>query len=208
MDFDIHPVVTEFQSKIIKKLEKYMNILNALEWLAKYGFIDIIFGIGVIGFLAQLIRKAFPTNYEHLHVNVSMGGPVSIPPEIRVPQSFQIQLSNAGQVNLYIARAYFRAKQRQWWTLWLWNKPTQLRIHPRSDRIIDKDAFELKFPAQQPNYFTEYEALIRPGHPKRQTTWLAIEQPVEQLLINQRRCGALYIEYATSNKQGVHKINV
>jgi hypothetical protein len=185
-----------------------MNLLDALERLTKYGLIDIFFGVGVISFLGGLIKKAFPTNYEHLHISIARGGPVSIPPGIRLSQSFQIQLSNAGQVNLYIARAYFQAKQRQWWTLWLWNKHTELHIHPRSDRIIDKDAFELKFPAQQPNYFTEYEALIRPGHSNRQITWLALEEPIRQQLINRRVCGTLYVEYATSNKQGVHKIKV
>ncbi len=149
---------------------KGMNILDKFEWLARYGFIDIIFGLGVISFLVRLIRKAFPTNYEHLHINVSMGGHVSIPPNIRVSQSFLIHLSNAGTTNLYIARAYFRA--------------------------------------QQPNYFTEYEALIRPGHSNRQTTWLALEQPVNQQLIDRRGCGVLYIEYAASGRQGVHRTKV
>ena len=126
-----------------------MNILGKFEWLARYGFIDIIFGLGVISFLVRLIRKAFPTNCEHLHINVSMGGCVSIPPNISVSQSFLIHLSNAGTTNLYIARAYFRAKQGVWWTLWLWDKPTQLKVHPKSDRITDKKAFELKFSTEK-----------------------------------------------------------
>lgn len=186
-----------------------MNIQDILEWSAKYGVIDIILGLGVLSFLGKLIRKAFPANYEHLHISVSLGGPVSILPNITAQQSFLIQLSNAGQTNLYIARAYFRARQRKWWTLWFWDRPTRLHVHPNSDRIADKDnAFELKFTGQQPNFFTEYEALVRPGHANRQVTFLALEQPIEQHLIDNRNCGVLYVEYATSNKQGVHKIKV
>ncbi|MGA2177042.1 MAG: hypothetical protein ABSH38_18865 [Verrucomicrobiota bacterium] len=184
-----------------------MNIwntaLDGLEWFTKHGFLEMLFGFGVLG----LIRRAFPRKYEHLHVNVTSGGPVSVPPQ-SAAQSLQIHLSNAGLVNLYIARAYFCAKQRHWWTLWLWNKPTQLRIHPKSDRIVDKDAFELKFRPGPASPFTEYETLIHPGHPHRESTWLALESPVKQHLIDQRRCGVLYIEYATSDHQGVHKVNV
>ncbi len=186
-----------------------MNILNKLEWLARYGFIDIIFGLGVISFLVSLIKKTFPTNYEHLHVSVSLGGSVSIPPDIKVNQSFRIQLSNSGQTNFYIARAYFCANQREWWTLWLWNKSTGLNVHPGPDRIADKNnAFELKFTDQQPNDFTQYEALIRPGHSHRQTTWLPLAQPITQKLIDNRNCGTLYIEYATQKRQGVHRSKV
>ena len=55
------------------------GLLHALETLAKYGIIDIIFGIGVVSFLARLVQKAMPSNYDHLHINVSPGGGVSIP---------------------------------------------------------------------------------------------------------------------------------
>lgn len=116
-----------------------MSILEKLEWLTKYGFIDIVFGVGVLSFLVNLIRKAIPSNYEHLHISISMGEAVSIPPNVTTQQSFNIYLSNAGQVNFYIARAYFRTKQRKWWSLWLWDKATQLYIHPKSDRIAHKN---------------------------------------------------------------------
>lgn len=187
-------------------------MLDTLEWLARYGFIDIIFGIGVISFLRRLIRRALPTNYEFLHVDVSPGVPGFIPDyngkQVNVDQSFSLRISNSGRSNFYVARAYFRAKQRRWRTLWLWRTPTQIRVHPRSARIADKDAFELKFPDKRPEYFEEYEALIRPGSLNGQMTWLALEQPVEQRLIDKRRCGVLYVEYATSGRQGVHRVRV
>ena len=39
-------------------------------------------------------------------------------------------------------------------------------------------------------------------------TWLALEQPIEQRMIDNRNCGILYIEYATQTKQGKHIIKV
>lgn len=186
------------------------KILEISEWMTRYGIYDILTILGVFTFIGNMIRRGFPSNYEHLHISASLAaGTFSIPPNVRVPQAFSIQLSNAGQTNLYIARAYFKSTQRAWWTLWLWGQPTALRVHPRSDRIADKDnAFELKFDGERPNHLTEYEALIPPGHNNRRSTWLALEQPVEQRLINNRKCGILYVEYATSNKQGIHKVRL
>jgi hypothetical protein len=89
------------------------SVLDALEWLAKYGFIDIIFGIGIVGFVARLMQKALPSNYDHLHVTVSPGGAVQIPGDPNVPNSVRFILNNAGQTNLSVARAYFRPKFRR-----------------------------------------------------------------------------------------------
>lgn len=181
-------------------------ILDNLEWLARYGFIDIIFGIGVIGFLARLVKKAFPSNYDHLHINVKAGGPASIP-GAKVDQTLNINLRNAGQTNFYIARAYFRPKLRRWWFLWVKKTYTKLKVHPLSHRIADMDAFELKFKVDQAG-FCEYEALVQPGHNNGQTTWLALEEPSSQRDINKRLNGVLYIEYATSGRQGLHRTRI
>ena len=54
------------------------SILENLEWLAKYGFIDLIFGIGVVGLLANFLRRLLPANYDHLHIDAVNGGPCSI----------------------------------------------------------------------------------------------------------------------------------
>ncbi len=183
-------------------------VLDCLETLARYGIIDIVFGIGVIGFIGRLIRRAFPNNYDHLHVNASIGGPVQIPGPGILQNSLNISLSNSGQSNFYLARAYFRAKQRRWWLLWLCPVETKIKIHPASARILDKDAFELKFTGNQPQYFTEFETLIRPGSSNVKTTWLALEQPLQQSLINKRKCGILYIEYAVAGQQGIHRTRI
>jgi len=180
------------------------NLLNNLEWLARYGFIDIIFGIGVIGFIVRLLRKNFPSNYENLHVDVSNSGPVTIP-GAKVGHSLIISLRNSGLTNFYIARAYFRPKLRRWWCLWLKRIPTKLRVHPNSDRISSKDAIELKFQGRLQSIFNEYETLVRPGHDEVQSTWLPLMQPVQQEEIENRQCGVLYIEYATKDKQGIHR---
>ena len=183
------------------------SILDTLKWLAEYGFIDIIFGVGVIGFLARVIKKALPSNYDHLHISISPGAAVSIPGAGQVPQSIRFTLSNAGQANLFVARAYFRPKLRHWWSLWLKRTPTNIRVNPKSLRIAHKDAFELKFQGNNPG-FSNYEALVQPGHPSGQTTWLALDQPLNQKDIDNRLCGVLYVEYATSGKQGRHVVRV
>jgi hypothetical protein len=183
------------------------SILDRLEWFTKYGFTEMVFGFGVIAFLARIVRKAFPMNYDHLHISVSPGGAVSIPGAAG-QQSIVFTLSNAGQTNVYVARAFFRSKLRRWWWLWLKRTPTKLRVHPLSAKIAHKDAFELKFQGPQQPLFSSYEAYLPPGTVGAQITWLALEQRVQQVEIENRRCGVLYIEYATSGKQGVHTVRV
>lgn len=182
--------------------------METLKWLSEYGLIDIFFGLGVVGFIAGLIRKVLPSNYEHLHTSVISGGPVTIQTG-PVNNSIQFHLRNVGQANFYIARAYFRAGRRSSWKLWLGWRRTPLRVHPDSARIAEKkNAFELKFSGQQPLFFTEYEALVRPGSSNSQATWLALEDPLPPELIESRNCGVLYIEYATNAKQGIHVVRI
>ncbi|NLX20125.1 MAG: hypothetical protein GXY55_00445 [Phycisphaerae bacterium] len=182
--------------------------MDTLKWLAEYGFIDIIFGIGIVGFIWRLFQKALPSNYEHLHVNVTAGGRVTVATG-PVDNSVVFHIRNAGQTNFYIARADFRAKQRASWKLWLAWTETQLCIHPSSDRITDLDnAIELKFQGQQQSYFTEYEALVRPGHNNARSTWIPLCSPLQQAPVNSKKCGTLYIEYATAGKQGTHVTRV
>lgn len=183
-------------------------MLSILEWLARYGIIDIIFGLGVVTLIWRLIRKLFPSNYDHLHVTINSGDPVSIQ-NVSAEYSIVFNIRNTGHTNFYIARAYFHPKQRCFKKLWLGWGTTNLHVRPESDRIADKDnAFELKFQGQQPNCFEDYEALVRPGHSNGITTWLALEEPIVNELIQNRRCGMLYIEYATAGKQGVHVVRV
>ena len=182
-------------------------MLNTLEWLAKYGFIDIFFGIGVTGLLWKYLHRFLPSNYPHLHVDLSREPVVTIRGQ-KINTAIRIDIRSAGASNFHIARAYFRAKLRPWWLLWLWPRPTKLKVHPASDRIADKDAYELKFQGDLPGGFTEYEALVRPGHQNGAWTWLALTEAASDDIIRERKCGNLYIEYATAGYQGIHKVRL
>jgi len=183
-------------------------VLSKLEWLSKYGLIDIIFGIGVISFIFRIIKKAFPSNFEYLHIDVAIGDSVSIPRAGKLDNSLIIRFRNAGYKNIYIARVYFQSKLRTWWTLWLFKLPTRLKVHPQAYRIIDKDAFEVKFNNDN-NGTTEYDTFLKPGSSnKGKSSWIPLEEPVTQNIINDRKCGVLFIEYATQGKQGIHRIRV
>lgn len=181
---------------------------HLLEFGSKFGLIDIFFGIGIPAFLWSMIRKQAPRNYPYLHVSVSSGSNVSIPPnQVNIP-SISFSISNSGSSNFYIARAYFLPIKRSWKTKFLPTK-TYLKVHPYSDRIADKsNAFELKFLGKESNLFTEYETIIRPGHENRKQTWLALAEPLVTEMIINRDCGTLFIEYATKDYQGVHKVRV
>lgn len=184
-------------------------MLSTLEWLARYGFIDIIFGVGILGLVADFVRRAFPRKCDHLHVDVCAGGPVTIPRAGQVQNSFTINLRGAGTTNIYVARAYFKTRIRRWWSLWLLKTATKLKVHPKSFRIAHKDAFELKFANSSTTPFTAYETLITPGSSASGTsTWLPLEEAVDSDLIQKRSCGILVVEYATSGRQGTHIVAV
>jgi len=183
-------------------------MLEYLECLAKYGFIDIFFGIGIMTMLATYIRRIVPSKCPVLHVDPSVGDSVSIPRVNGLLPSLKICIRNSGQTNVYIARAYFRPKRRIWWLLGLYQVRTGIRVHPLAFRIAEKDAFELKVQGSREG-FTNYEALVPPGDSSRAAvTWLPLAEPVEQGQIDQRQCGVLYIEYGTRGKQGVHRVAI
>ena len=182
-------------------------MLDTLEWLAKYGFIGIIFDLVVVGLLWRFLRRFLPSNYPHLHVGLSTGPAVNIRDK-PINTTVRIDIRNSGATNFYIARAYFRPKLRRWWLLWLYSCPTKLNVHPASDLIADKDAYELKFQDQRPGGFTEYEALVRPGHEKGVMTWLALTDAASADMIQKRQCGTLFMEYAASGHQGIHKVRL
>jgi hypothetical protein len=144
---------------------------------------------------------------------MSAGGPVTIPDVAeQLQHSFAIDLRNVGPANIYVARAYFRPKLRRWWFLWLRRSPTRLKVHPQAFRIASKDAFALAFKGEQAfagqQVFTEHETLIRPVPPTTVRTWLPLTEEVRQKEIEKRRCGVLYVEYATSGKQGLHVVRL
>jgi len=183
-------------------------ILDTLEWLARYGFIEIFFGIGTVGLLWRMLHRFVPSNYRYLHVDISSGSSVTIRGET-INTAVRIDIRSSGSTNFYIARAYFRPTLRPWWLFWLFPRPTRLKVHPESDRIADRDAYELKFQeGQRPGGFTEYEALVRPGHANGEWTWLALTEAASKEMIRKRLCEVLYIEYATAGHQGIHRVRL
>lgn len=183
--------------------------MELLATLSKYGIIDIFFGVGIPTFLWALLIKKFPKNFNRLHVSISNGPVVQIPPKGENSTSMKISLRNSGGTNLYVARAYFKTSQKKWYSLFLWNHKTELSVHPSSDRIADKgNAFELKFCGEPPKYFTEFEVLIKPGGMNGVWTWLALSKPISDAQISEKGCGTLYIEYATQDYQGLHVVKI
>lgn len=181
--------------------------LETLEWLTKYGFIDIFFGIGVIGIVLGLVRRIVPANYDQLHIDAVNGAAYAIPGADNVPNSLMFRLSNAGQTNIFITRCYFKAAIRPWFFLWLVPLSTRTKVHPLSRKITHKNAFELKFEGNSPG-FSNYEAMIKPGNSSGISTFLALSEPVGQDVFNERNCGTIYVEYATSGKRGIHVLRV
>ena len=130
-------------------------MLELLETLSRYSFFDIFFGVGITSLFWRFLRRFVPINCPHLHVDIKPGPQVKIR-GIAIPDSLRIDIRNSGATNIYIARAYFRAKIRPWWLLWVYPLHTRLQVHPESDRIADLDAYELKFEGDIRNGFTEY----------------------------------------------------
>ena len=190
-------------------------ILEKLEWLTKYGLIEIFFGIGVLSLIGKLIRKITPSNCSYLEVNPFAGPAVTIPgalQPIHVPHSLTMDLRNVGPANIYVARAYFRPKRRRWYWLWLRRSPTGLKVHPQAFRNKDTFALSFELPGQQAqqvqHMFTEYETLLRPVAGWTARTWLPLTEAVDQQQIEKRRCGVLYLEYASKDRQGLHVVRL
>jgi len=159
------------------------SILENLEWLANYGFIDLIFGIGVVGLLANFLRRLLPANYDQLHIDAVNGGPCSIPGDPKVQHTLAFRLSNAGQTNIFVTRCYFRARSRPWFLLWLIPLRTSTKVHPLSMKITHKDAYELKFMGNTPG-FSNYETMIASGNSRGATTFLPLTEPVPQKILD------------------------
>ena len=174
-------------------------ILDKLEWAARYGFIDIAFGLGVTGIIWRGLRRFVPRNLEHLHIHVQ-------PHELHVANDIEtydnalgIFISNAGQHNIYIARAFFRDRYR---TIWPLTSRSELPIYPKAFRSAAHDAYEIKFG----DGWYEFDCLIKPGH--RTFTYLPLSKPPDETTIAGHRCGTIILEYATAGRSGVHRVRV
>jgi hypothetical protein len=184
-------------------------VLDSLEWLAKYGLIDIIFGIGVTGILWNFLRRRFPRRCEALVVDVAVSGTCQIPGSNGHVPSFTIHLRNTASgkdSNIYVARAYFR---KRYGFMGLFRPNGKLPVHPASERMLENDSYALKFRGQNKNVgFSDYETLILPGHEYGEMTFLALANEPTYPVREKRVSGTLFIEYASKGTMGVHRVRV
>jgi len=71
---------------------------NCLEWLARYGLIDILLGIGIVGYFRQFLRRPIVDHIDGLEIGRKFqpsGG------------YFEIKLLNLSGESLYVYRSYF-----------------------------------------------------------------------------------------------------
>lgn len=123
----------------------WSNILSDLEWLSRYGFIDIIFGIGVITFLWRVIRRHWPRNLPGLQIDTRLDPPphvTHVEIEGTRRSAIFIIITNVAAANVYITKASFRAYYRR---LLFWKWKTKLRILPVASKDIQHKEYELKF---------------------------------------------------------------
>lgn len=75
-----------------------LNPLEWLEWLTRYGFIDILFGIGILGYIRKLLKKPI--------VEYIPG--IEISRRFRANDGyFEIEVQNLSALPLYVYKAYF-----------------------------------------------------------------------------------------------------
>lgn len=171
-----------------------MELFTSLEWLAKYGFIDIFFGLGVLGFVYKLFQRAIPRNLDELSVSVDF--------ESRNNHLLYIQISNSGGKNIYISRAYFKPRRNKWYEL---KKRPSLKFltQPNYYNLTHKH-YEVRFSAD----LKSYDVLIKPGFENKQSTALGLQEIPEYRVLGEGLYGKLTIEYSTYGKQGKHVICV
>src|SRR2546430_1446521 len=74
-------------------------MLGKLEWLSKYGFIDIIFGIGIFTFVAKILNKKIKSDI----IGIDF-----MPEIIPFENQFKIAIKNHSPQPLYLYQAYIK----------------------------------------------------------------------------------------------------
>lgn len=166
--------------------------METLEYLAKYGFIDIFFGIGALGIISRLVSRVVPSNLDELHVSADF--------VVQNNPLFFVQISNAGGRNIYISRAYFKPKKG----LFQKNKNTISPNVRGNFKNITQNFYELRFGEGT----REYDYLLKPGYENKASTGLQLDSMPSTLETGAGLFGKVVIEYATYDKQGKHVIPV
>jgi hypothetical protein len=168
--------------------------METLEFLAKYGFIDIFFGVGALGIISQLVSRVVPSNLDELHVSADF--------VVRDSPLFFVQISNAGGRNIYISRAYFKLKARG--PFFTKNRHALAPSLRGNFKNITLDFYELRFG----DGTREYDCLLKPGYENKMSTGLQLDSMPSTLETGAGLFGKVVIEYATYGKQGKHVIPV
>ena len=168
--------------------------MTNLKFLAEYGFIDIIFGIGSLGIISRLVTKLMPSNLDELHVNADFSAPNS--------NLLFVQISNSGGRNIYISRVFFKPRAHE--KIMFRNKYV-LAINPRANfKNISRKFYELRFG----DGTKDYDCLLKPGFENKVSTALQLDSLPSYPETGSGLFGKVVIEYATYGKQGKHVIKI
>ncbi|HEX8195559.1 MAG TPA: hypothetical protein VF571_05050 [Pyrinomonadaceae bacterium] len=74
------------------------TFLDLLEWLAKYGFIDILFGIGIFEYFRRKFRRTIVEQINDVEIRRSFESESA---------SYEIEIVNLSKEPLYVYQAYF-----------------------------------------------------------------------------------------------------
>lgn len=171
-----------------------MHIMEYLEWLSKYGFIDIFFGIGVLSVVYRMFIKIVPRNLDDLSINVDFAE--------QNGNVLFIQIANTGGKNIYISHAYFKPRTHKFY---YFRQKTIIEFTEKANFYsLNHKHYEVRFPPNLQNY----DVLIKPGFVNKISTGLAINNRPDNSLIGKGRFGKLIIEYSTYGKQGHHVARV
>ncbi len=168
-------------------------IMDILEYWAKYGFIDIFFGVGVLGIISPLVRRIVPSNLDELHVSADFAA--------QNTDLLFVQIANAGGKNIYISRAYF--KPRRYSRFYLKNKHVLACSQMGNFWNLTLNFYELRFGKNA----GEYDCLLKPGYEHKVATGLQLDS-LPQEKTGTGIFGKVVIEYATYGKQGRHVVPI
>jgi hypothetical protein len=118
-----------------------------------------------------------------------------------------LEIRNTGGQNVYVGRAYLTPSYGFWGFFGL-RRNSKVRISRHADRLSGR-RYELKFShGNNSNIYSDYETVVRPGFANRVTTWLPLDEVPSQDVIDELRSGTVYLEYARTDRMGVHKVRL
>ena len=167
--------------------------LETLKWLAEHGFIDMFFGFGVLTFVYQLFRRVTPSNIDELEVSADF--------DSKKDDLLYIQLTNSGNKNIYISKAYFKPFK----VGYPFRRVEILNIKQRENlHVIGHNYYIVKFP---PN-LQSLDVLLKPGIPNSIKTGFSLVEKPDEKFRNKGKLGKLVFEYSLYGKNGKHIVKL